>query len=66
MSEWIVTSSVLIAVVILIRFVFRKRLSLRVRYALWLAVALRLFLPVTISESPFSILNLLPERSLSE
>ena len=66
MIEWIVTSSVLIAVVILIRFVFQKRLSLRVRYALWLAVALRLLVPVTISESPFSVLNLLPERSLSE
>lgn len=65
MIEWIVTSSVLIAVVILIRFVFRKRRSLRERYARWLAMALRLLVPVTISESPISVLYLLPEKRFS-
>ncbi len=60
MFEWFITSSVLILVVILIRFLFRKRLALRVRYALWLAAVLRLLVPVTLLESPVSVLNLLP------
>lgn len=66
MLEWIVTSCVLTILVIIIRFIFRRRLSLRVRYALWLAVALRLLVPLTISDSPFSVLNLLPERNSFE
>lgn len=60
MREWIITSSVLILFVIVIRYLFRKRLSLRVRYALWLAVAIRLLIPVTFFDSPVSVLNLLP------
>lgn len=62
MLEWTLTSSVLILAVLTIRFGFRKRLSMRVCYALWLAVALRLLIPVTFSESVFSVLNLLPEN----
>lgn len=60
MLEWIITSSVLIMFVTVIRYLFRKRLSLRVRYALWLAVAIRLLIPVTFFDSPVSVLNLLP------
>lgn len=60
MLEWIITSSVLILFVTVIRYLFRKRLSLRVRYALWLAVAIRLLIPVIFFDSPISILNLLP------
>lgn len=60
MLEWIITSSVLILFVTVIRYLFRKRLSLRVRYALWLVVAIRLLIPVTFFDSPVSVLNLLP------
>ena len=62
MTEWIVTSSVLILLVLLIRFAFRKKISLRVRYALWAVVAIRLLVPFSISGTHISVLNLLPEE----
>lgn len=64
--EWIVSSCVLILLVILVRAVFRKRISLRVRYCLWAVVALRLLLPVSFSGTYISVLNLLPERNNTE
>ena len=38
MMQWIVSSSVLILVVIALRYVLRGKLSLRMQYALWLLV----------------------------
>lgn len=46
MTEWIVTSSVLIVVVVALRYLLRGRISLRLQYALWGVVLLRLLLPV--------------------
>ena len=63
--EWILSSGGLILLVLLIRFFCRKKLPPRLRYALWLVVALRLLLPVSISETAVSILNLLPDRNVS-
>ncbi|MGN1146838.1 MAG: M56 family metallopeptidase, partial [Lachnospiraceae bacterium] len=60
MKEWIITSSVLIIVVCIIRQIFKNRLSARIRYGLWLLVLLRLLIPVTIPTSAVSILNLFP------
>ncbi len=45
MREIIVTSSVLILCMILIRRLFKGKISSRLQYALWLLVALRLVLP---------------------
>lgn len=45
MLEQIITSSVLVISIVLIRVLLRGRLSARVRYALWLLVALRLLIP---------------------
>lgn len=59
MSEWMVSSSVLIVSVIVIRYFFRDRLSMRVRYALWLLVAVRLLVPLSFAESGLSVLNFL-------
>ncbi len=59
MIEWILSSSVLILMFVLLRCLFRKRLSMRVRYGLWLVVALRLLIPVQIFESNLSVLNVL-------
>lgn len=59
MSEWMISSSVLIVSVIVMRYFFRDRLSMRVRYALWLLVAVRLLVPLSIAESGFSVLNFL-------
>lgn len=66
MSEWIISSCILILFVLTIRYLFRNRFSMRVRYALWLVVALRLLVPVSISESPFSVLNLVNTEKAAE
>ena len=63
--EWILSSCVLILFIILIRSLFGKKISPRVRYALWLIVAIRLLLPISFSQTAFSILNLLPEKAAS-
>ena len=59
MIEWIVSSCVLILMITAIRQLFRNRLDLKVRYALWLIVAVRLLVPFSFAESRFSILNML-------
>lgn len=66
MIEWIVSSCILILFVVLLRRLFRRRLSLRVQYAMWLAVALRLLIPVSFFGSSFSVLNLVPERTVAQ
>lgn len=45
MKEIIITSSVLILGIILIRIIFKGRIGGRLQYALWLLVALRLIVP---------------------
>lgn len=47
MKEIIITSSVLILCIMLIRVIFRGKISSRLQYALWLLVALRLMIPVS-------------------
>ena len=60
MTQWILTSSLLIVVVLLIRKIVGDKLSARVRYALWGLVLLRLLIPVSIGESALSVQNWLP------
>lgn len=62
MLEWIVSSSILIAVIIIGRRFLRGRVSCRVQYGLWLLVALRLLIPVSPFQSALSIANVLPEN----
>ena len=57
MKEIIITSSVLILVVLLLRRLLRGKISLRLQYALWVLVLLRLLLPVFPIESPVSLMN---------
>lgn len=59
MIKWIVTSCVLIAVVALMRRVLRGRMSLRLQYALWALVLVRLLVPLTFGRSDFSVAALL-------
>ena len=61
MTQWILTASLLITVVLLIRKIAGDRLSARVRYALWGLVLLRLLVPVSIGESALSVQNWLPD-----
>lgn len=57
MTEWILSSTVLMLIVIGLRTALKGRVSLRLQYALWLLVLVRLLVPVHFSESPLSILN---------
>ncbi len=50
MIEYLLSLSLLIIIVLLLRAVFRKTVSPRVIYALWLAVVIRMLLPVTLFE----------------
>lgn len=61
MIEWIVSSSVLIAALLLLRLLFRNKISKRVQYALWALVLLRLLIPGSIVESAASVSNLLSD-----
>ena len=62
MTEWIVTSCVLIAVMLGIRFLLKNRISGRLRYGLWLLVLIRLLTPFSLP-SGISVMNLLPEKT---
>ena len=69
MMEMLITSSVLILAILLLRFLFRRTISRRVQYALWLLVALRLLMPVSVGISGWSVAvvtDKLPEREISE
>lgn len=57
MTEILVTSSVLIVVIALLRLALRGKISQRVQYALWLLVAVRLLVPVSFVSSPVSVMN---------
>ena len=58
MTEWILSSSILIFVVIGLRTVFKGKISLRLQYAIWGLVLLRLLIPVSFGSSHMSVANL--------
>ena len=64
MKEVLITSSVLIAALLLLRVVFAKKVRRTWIYAAWLLVALRLLIPVQIGQIPFSVLN--PTKPITE
>ena len=68
MTEWIISSSVLIAVIAALRFILRGKISLRLQYALWALVLIRLLVPVSFGVSSVSVMNAvqdaLPETAL--
>lgn len=57
MTELLITSSVLIIIVAVLRVAFKNKLSRRIRYALWGLVALRLLLPFSLFTSPISAVD---------
>ncbi len=59
MIETVITSSALILVITGLRYLLRGKISLRLQYALWALVALRLLLPFSLLPSPISIMNVL-------
>ena len=61
MTEWILTSSVLILLVLAIRGIFKKRIKAKSIYALWLIVLVRLLCPINFGELSFNLLSLAEE-----
>lgn len=59
--EIVFTSSVLIVGIFIIRKLFLGKISMRLRYMLWLLAAVRLLLPVSVGTSPISAMNLFSE-----
>ena len=57
MTEWIITSSVLVLVVIVLRTVLKGKISLRLQYALWALVLVRLLIPGSLFGSSLSVMN---------
>ena len=58
MIEILVSATVLMIVILCLRLLTKGRVSMRLRYALWLLVALRLAVPVSFGSSQFSLMNL--------
>lgn len=61
MTEWILTSSVLILLVIAVRGLFKNKMKAKYTYALWLVVLVRLLCPVNFGELSFNLLSLAEE-----
>ena len=66
MNEWILSSSLLIAGVLAVRFLLRGKISLRLQYALWGVVLIRLLLPVQIFTSDFGAGSIAQDVDISE
>lgn len=61
MTQILISSSLLILVVIGLRQLLGSKISHRLRYALWLLVALRLLIPVELGHSRYSVATLTQE-----
>lgn len=61
--EILVTSSALIVGIFGLRKLTMGKISMRLRYGLWLLVAARLLMPLSLGTSPVSVMNLFPGTS---
>ena len=61
MMETIITPSVLILIIIALRYLLRGQISSQLQYALWMLVAIRLLLPFPLFENPVSVMNIIPD-----
>lgn len=64
MTQWILTSCLLIVTILFIRAIGRDKLSARVRYALWALVLVRLLIPGSFGNTSLSVLNYVPEAEI--
>lgn len=65
MTEFIITSTTIIFIVLILRAALRNHVSHCCIYALWLMVVLRLAIPVTFIRSPLSVLNYINGENLT-
>ena len=62
--NWVLTASLLIAAVLLLRAAFGRRISARLRYALWAVALVRLLVPGQFYTAPVETPRVLPEISV--
>ena len=58
MIETVISSSVLIAIIAILRLFLKGKVKNNVIYSLWLIAAIRLMIPFEMPESSFSLMNL--------
>lgn len=66
MTEWILTSSVLIVIVLALRAILKGRVSLRLQYGLWALVVIRLLIPFSLPGTDLSVVNAVPEQTVQQ
>ena len=66
MLNWIISSSLLIVAVIVLRFALRGKVSPAIGYALWLVVLVRLLVPGSVMHIPFSAATVVENTQLSQ
>ena len=62
--NWVWTASLLLLAVLLLRAAFGRRISARLRYALWAVVLARLLVPGQFFTAPVETPQVLPELSI--
>ncbi len=65
MRDLLISSSVLILIILLVRHLVKGRISPLLQYMLWLPVVLRLMLPFPLWDSSISVMNLFPEEGIT-
>lgn len=60
MTEWFVSSAVLAAVLIALRYALQGKLSPKLQYGLWALLLIRLLVPVSVGQSAVSVENFVP------
>ena len=58
MKSIIITSSILILIVVALRYLLKEKISSRLRYTMWLLVAIRLLIPIEMGQSSLSVMTL--------
>lgn len=59
-TEWFVSSAVLAAALIALRYALRGKLSPKLQYGLWALLLIRLLVPFSVGQSAVSVENLVP------
>ncbi len=69
MTAWIVSSSVLLALIIGLRYLFQGKLSKKLQYSLWLLALVRLLFPFSVGVTPVSVVNVvdsIPSQTIAD
>ena len=66
MIEWMVSSCILTAIVIALRYLLRGRISLRLQYALWALVLVRLLVPISFGSTDISVMSVVERAPMMQ